>query len=470
MYANVYQEKYCYDQKEYSYQEIENRLKSICTLNKANSWVYPDLTTEPVSRIAKIIRCVKSPLTWLANRFCLVRAATFPFTWLVNRVYKWNGIDIEKSKLFLSEIKRATRVSFDSPRAALADQAIHKFNSLFPKHQLNHKIQMPLLDTDNKEYSLNLYQNKLPEDAKYLGANQVVINENQKMSRTLYHLLFIYFALKNGNNKKTYPILKCSKGMDEECLSLLEIQEKENTQTINRYHPEMLNFFKERNLTLDQLTWKDVKALVDDLCKEFETIKETALSKKSARQNLFYHFYRFCFHGAKFKEVTLRALALEWESPSGTEILYRGAQISAEDVNEGENQAHSLSFSSSLFAGLVFEGTPGGTCSYVYYTNLANKQLYALRVLPSKLEKYFFYPILFKSYGLLPLIAKGEFSHPRLRVFTTEKTARINGSQGRIEQLKKLANFTPTEKINDPVSYRKKVIKMFQNNIVLLGA
>lgn len=351
-------------------------------------------------------------------------------------------------------------------------------DKVLPGDSINKFNQTPLLDTKDKEYDINLFQSKLAEDAKYLGANQVAFDENHRIPRTLYHLFFIYFALKNGNDKKKYPILKAACLMEDERLSLNEKQEIGYTETVNQLHSDIQNFLNEKQLRLDQLTWKDVKFFVDDICKEFEPIHEKLLKdfeeEEAPRQKLFYHFYRFCFnttdHGAKFKAITLRALALEWESPSNTEILYRAAQISAEDINRGENCAHSLSFSSSLFAGLVFEGTPGGTCSLSYYNDLADRQLYALQLSSSKLEKYFFYPTLFKSYDLLPLTARGEFSHPRLRVFTTEKTTGINGVQGKNEQAKKLATFTPSLKVNDPVSYRKKITKMFKKNIYLLGS
>jgi hypothetical protein len=471
------QSKYCYNKKKYSYQEIQDRLKTISDIDKAKSWVYPDLTTQSVSRIARIIRAAKFPLTWLADRFYVFRKAIIPLNWFVNRIYQWNGIDIEKSKLFLAEIKKCARTNFDSPIAIQADKAINQFNRLFPKHQVTHEIQLPLLDTSDKEYNLNLFECRLPDDAKYLGANQVVINQNNRMPRTLYHLFFIYFALKNGNDKEKYQILEFSNFINKDRTLLREEEQQRYEQTVNRLHPEILNFFKEKDLTLDQLTWGDVKVLVDDICKEFgATIYESRDrdSSSDSRQNLFYNFYRFCFsiedHGAKFKKLALRALALEWESSFGTEILYRGAKISADDISNGENCVHSLSFSSSLFSGLVFEGSTNGTCPYVYYNYSDGKQLYVLKLSSSKLEKYFFYPKIFKSYDLLPLTAKGEFSHPRLKVFTTEKTTKIGGAQSEVKRVKKFANFTPSLKIKDPETYRKKVTKLFQKNIYLLGA
>lgn len=480
MYVN--QKQYCYNHHQrYSYKEIEDRLKAISNIDKANSWIYPDLTTKPISSVAKVIRCIKSPLVWLADPLSVFRAIKFPLDWITKQIYKWNGIEIEKSKLFLAEIKKCARANFDSYINILADQAISQFNHQFPKHQLRHHIQMPLLDSEDKEYELKLFQSDLSTDAKYMGANQVIINDNCMIPRTLYHLLFIYFALKNGNNDKIYPILKTYIEIGTLVEDKLrERAEKDHEDTVNKLHAEILNLFKERDLVTDQLTWKNVKALVENVCQELETIHETVGShknpnytKKKQVRELFYHFYCFCFnvqdHGTKFKEITLRAVALEWGSPSNTEILYRGAQISTDDISKGETCAHSLSFSSSLFAGLVFEGTPTGTCSYVYYHNLADKQLYALQLSHSKIEKYFYYPTIFKCYGLLPLVAKGEFSHPRLKIFTTEKTTRVTGVQGQHEQAKKTANFTPSLKINELAKYRKKIVKLFQKNIYLLG-
>ncbi len=261
--------------------------------------------------------------------------------------------------------------------------------------------------------------------------------------------------------------------MQGEKLSLGDRQ-NEYEQTVNLLNSEILDLFKEKDL--DQLTWENVQILVDHICSEFKTMHKNYKSifkEEHQKENLCYHFYRFCYdredNRANFKEITLRALALEWGAEEDTEILYRGAQISADDIIRDKGWVHSLSFSPSLFAGLVFEGTPSGTCSYVYYNALANKQLYALRLPRSKLEKYFFYPILFKSCSLLPLIARGEFSHPRLRVFMTEGTKNICGAQNRVDEVKRLAVFIPTTKINGPAIYREKVVKLFQKNIRLLA-
>ena len=101
-------------QKQYSYEEIQNKLNAVCNLNKNNNWLYPDLTSEPISRVAKVIRYA---------------LAISSFTYLVHRFYEWNGIDVEKSKLFLSEIKKSSR--FNPPIATLAEQAISNFNQVF---------------------------------------------------------------------------------------------------------------------------------------------------------------------------------------------------------------------------------------------------------------------------------------------------------------------------------------------------
>ena len=340
---------------------------------------------------------------------------------------------------------------------------------------MTHQIQLPLLDTEDREYKLSLFHEDLADDTLYLGANQVEIKEhNIVLPRTLYHLFFLYFALKSGNDKEKYSLLNYAISMDEDLPSLKEHSQERYAQTRNQLHSEIQEFLKEKQLS--QLTWKDVKILVEDICNEFETIEQkgSALTQER-RSNLWYHFYRFCFYGsqegpAKFKEMTLRAIALEWGSPCGTEILYRAAQISADDIFKGNKEPHSLSFSPSFFSGLAFEGNPSGTCSYVYYKNLCDKQLYALQLPASKVNKYFFYPALFKSHALLPLVAKGEFSHPRLKIFLADESMKVSGAQGRDEQVKKLAAFVPTAKVQDPATYRNRLIKIFQNSIHLLGS
>ncbi len=169
----ISEQQYKYGTVKYSYQEIEDRLNAICNIDKENSWVHPDLTTKPVSNVAKRIRGIKFPFNWLANRFYIFRAVTSPLNWLIKRVYKWNGIEIEKSKLFLEEIKKCARTNFHSRIALLANDAISKFNLQFPKHQLTQDIQIPLLDTKDQEYNLKLFQSDLSSNAKYKGANRL---------------------------------------------------------------------------------------------------------------------------------------------------------------------------------------------------------------------------------------------------------------------------------------------------------
>lgn len=338
-------------------------------------------------------------------------------------------------------------------------------------------IIYPLLETGNNHFEPRLFQQDIKSDAFYLGANRETVTINEQtvhLPRTLYHLFFLYFALKSGNDNKKYPSLEFFVPMHQlqEISSISSIDEKDYTETIDRFHSQLASFFKERNLT--NLTWKDAKALLSEICTEFGSIYKELKDNLSEKceQHLWYHFYRFCFFGipegpAKLEEVLLRALSLEWCSPADTEVLYRASILSSDQIVKDNQVPHSLSFGSSLFSGLIFEGTPTGTCPLVYYRNLVN-QLYALVLSQSKVKKYFFYPPLFKSKGLLPLFARGEFSHPRLKIFSTEEQ-RISGVQGRWEEAKELAVFAPTEKIPHLKAYQEKMIRIFQKSICILG-
>jgi hypothetical protein len=79
------------EQGKYSYGEIRYELKEICQLNKNNQSV---------------------------------------------------DFDVEYSKLFLTEVKKCSRLNASISK--LAEQAIINFNQLFPNHQVLHQIQFPL--------------------------------------------------------------------------------------------------------------------------------------------------------------------------------------------------------------------------------------------------------------------------------------------------------------------------------------
>ncbi|MBA2369438.1 MAG: hypothetical protein H0V82_10510 [Candidatus Protochlamydia sp.] len=390
----------------------------------------------------------------------------------LNESNKTIDLGLEYSKLFLIEVKKKSRLNLSISK--LAEQAIGNFNRLFPEHQVEHQIYFPLLDTIENEYNLKFFQENLTNDALYLGANRVEIKEyNIFIPLTLYHLFFVYIALKNGNNKEKLPLLIDWIKMDDELSTLSQEDQINYSHTTDKMHLAISNFIAEKNLTIP-LTWNDVKIIVHAICDELDIIDKNKLTlPNKSRKNLAYHFYRFCFYKngntTQFRELFLRALALEWGAPFDAVILYRAAELSADDIIKSEKEVHSLSFSPSFLAGIVFEGTPSGTCSYSYYNDLASKQLYALQLPPSKIEKYFFYPSLFKSHPLLPLVAKGEFSHPRMKFFIINDLEKISGVQGRIEQAKQLAAFVPTPKIQTISQYREKVIKVFQNHIDLIG-
>ena len=318
---------------------------------------------------------------------------------------------------------------------------------------------------------------ELSDDFVYLGANQEKISCPDgtliSIPRTLHHLLFIYFALKSKNDKSIYRMLEFPIQMNKK-VSTSQIVHEKDVEHLNdstqRFHLEAYQFLLDTHYSAST-TWGDLKVLITDLCNKFQTI----LNKKEEfsfeqREYLFFHFYRFCFQDnpTKFSNTVLKALAVEWSAPAETEILYRASNLSRDDIIREDGTQHSLSFSVSLFSGIVFEGTSAGTCTFSYYNDFHESDLYALKLSVSQLSKYFFYPTVFKTYGLLPLIAKGEFSHPRLKIFANAEEQKIGGVQAYSETARDLTSFEATEKIPDQSTYRKRIVKIYKKCLSIL--
>lgn len=335
------------------------------------------------------------------------------------------------------------------------------------------KQQSNLLDS-----SLNITESPLEllDHSVYLGANAEKITSPKGdvvlLPRTLYHLLFIYSALKNKSDELVYPMLRVPFPMDWD-ISMSELPSLHGSlgESTKIFHSEALRFLGEKNYS-SSTTWLDLKKLVTELCHEFKSILD---SDKTVGSNhdmtLWYNFYAFCFKKTpeEFGDTVLKALALEWSMPDGTEILYRSSQLSQDNVVREDGSSHSLSFSTSLFSGLVFEGRSNGTCTMSYYKYYGNRELYALRVTPSQLRKYFFYPSVFRENGLIPLFAVGEFSHPRLKIFASTKKKEIHGVQHHSDTAHRLTSFNPTDKIPNPQTYQEKVRKIYKKNLCVLA-
>ena len=477
---SVYLNKYCFQGKSYTSQEIQDQLALINGLD-------PTTSSAVLSAIIGVIS--KNRIDSIQNR-ALPTSSLLSRAQVINDDYQYNEADIEQSKLFLFKIKECARLNFDVALESVTNKVINSFNFLFKKHQLLPRIYFPLLDTEHEEYPINLFQSQLTEDAKYLGANLVEISTDCQMPRTLYHFFYIYFALKRGNNPTQDFILTAPVRVNEPEYLMLDWCEENYVATVEQLHADILEFLREEDLIAANLRWKEVKDIVNKICEDF---KDIYLIKPYLKHNLWSYFFKLCFNEgvefSRFKTTLLQAIALEWGAPASTEILYRAARL-AEDhpIHQKYGNSRSLSFGSSLLSGLVFEGEICGTCPYVYYTwssynsskneqLISNSlkdstQLYALKLQPQEVQSYFLCPTIFKNRPLLPLFAGNEFSHPRLRFFLDETGNPVKGissSPANQNAILRYGQFFPTAEINDKASYCKKISEIFQKNIVLLG-
>jgi hypothetical protein len=169
------------------------------------------------------------------------------------------------------------------------------------------------------------------------------------------------------------------------------------------------------------------------------------------------------FANANFKSCLLGALALEWSAPAEAEIVYRSSMLEYDDFyQEGEPQ--SLSFSRSLLSGMFFDFS---ACTLHYY-GFQGRTLFAMQLSPAALKRYFFMPAEMKNYKLISLVAKGEFSHPRLRILKSEAD-RIRGVCDEYEEAKKLTCFDFNAKIHDQAAFEKKIRRKWQKGLVILA-
>lgn len=349
------------------------------------------------------------------------------------------------------------------------------------------QIRYPLLETSNEKFDLKSFTKRPQDDDNYAGGNRVDIlnseGETISLPRTLYHILFIYFCFDSNLDHNQFPIianpfsLRSNETLnpnywyygDREPNIFKGAQHYNNIKlpeiSQQNLNEKILKFFKDKGV--NKLTWNVTKNLIDELINQFELIyKQKDDNHKTS--SLWYHFYTFCFNnpnkGETFKTLVTQAVAAEWTATANSEIFYRASHLIKDNTVTSKNGSHSLSFSSSLFSGIIFEGGPSGTCPYTYYN--PNNQLYALEVPFSKVSKYFFVPP-FKGYDLLPLNANGEFSHPRLKFFGKSNT-HVSGIQAG-DCTNQVAQFFPTDRIPDQKSYEAKVVKLFQKSIRLLA-
>lgn len=308
----------------------------------------------------------------------------------------------------------------------------------------------------------------------YKGCNAEELESGHKIPRTLYHLFFIYFSLKERAAKKEsfdYALIDFPKGsyrmdslQDLTCNDSYKIL-YETVRAI--FHKEIVSLYNDNSIGLNP-TWEKVVNLINIVWDSFPDFNE--LPNDSSR-NFSYTFYRFIYRKQtreRAKNIILKCIATEWVMPREKTLFYRSGTLSREHIiNSANGNQHSLSFGSSPLSGAVFEGGSVGTCPLVYQLEHEQRDLYALSLSLRKVTRYFFNPQILK--GLYPLLAIGEFSHQRLNVFPTAHSS-IEAVQGRTKEAKELIVFDLEKKptIKSLEDYSAKVRKIFSKHIIVL--
>lgn len=325
----------------------------------------------------------------------------------------------------------------------------------------------------NPSNHVNIDSNKTKESLTFQGCNAEKIEDQGKtffLPRTLYNLFFIYFSMKRveGNN---YAILD-SYAIDadnyadgctnEEC-------QKEEEDLLNSGHKELgediLNFFNEKKIDLENCTWKETSEIILEIWDELGKIN-TSSAKRGAR-SLRDYFFRYIY--PKGKNLIIDSISKEWSLPFDTVIVYRCAKLKNENLKHKNDELHSFSFGTSLISGIVYEGGVNGTCPLSYGLNWGVNDLYGLHLSAKKLQRYFFYPQLCN--GIFPLVSNGEFSHPRLKVFLESDKSIIEGVNDKQEIAKKRAVLRPGDilKIKNFNDYLEKVKKIYTDKLIIFS-
>jgi hypothetical protein len=184
------------------------------------------------------------------------------------------------------------------------------------------------------------------------------------------------------------------------------------------------------------LTWDSVSKIVGKIWQNFENVyrqyKQLESDDESLEMQFAANFFIFIYnHEDKAKAfcIILNALAIEWITSADITILYRSGKLKYDNVKKvqnGRETCHSLSFGTSVLHGVIFEiADTDGTNPLSNHLSFPS-DLYCLQLSQNKLNRYFFFPKGLKQ-GLAPLAAKGELSHPRLKVFLQTGDERISG-------------------------------------------
>lgn len=331
---------------------------------------------------------------------------------------------------------------------------------------------------------------ELSGDLTYQGCNSEEIrceNEKFELPRTLYHLFFIYFSLNSFFNNQNKCLIISSLwaitlGHEEDLNNPLDERFLEDFRSLEiLFHKDICAYMKSLGIANPKnCTWTELNQIVDSLWKDFESFynkkKYKFLNTETRIEQLYYQFGRFIYFPPirkKSRQLILNALAEEWSLPRDIFLFYRCGNLKNDHFQKIENEKiekHSLSFNNGLLSGIVFEGTPSGTCPLSYQLYYADVSLYGLKLSKRKLEKYFFYPEKIKS-GLIPLLAKGEFCHPRLKVLIESENEIISGSQAQYDDIRMLGTIRPNDnsKIESADQYLRKIRNIFNNHIVLLS-
>lgn len=315
-------------------------------------------------------------------------------------------------------------------------------------------------------------------DALFQGCNAEVVDlpdhQSFKLPRTLYHLFFIHLSLLERHNlKETYDYLLIEQGIllsspaDFPLYRNFKSYTEMYMQTKKVFHRDISLYFKKSGIDPAQLKWREVVQLIEQMMAAFP---DYYTYPKGRQIDFIYTFYRFMFrqdNRKQFEKVLLKCISLEWQKASHFQIFYRSAMLHKDNLTRDNGDSQSLSFGCSPLSGALFEGGFTGTCPMVYQLNHLGRDLYALILPPKKIERYFFNPPILS--GLYALVAVGEFSHQRLRMFPSD-LKEIAGVQSQIEEAKALVLFDlkKNPKIETSEAYHSKIRKMFSKHLQVI--
>lgn len=127
----------------------------------------------------------------------------------------------------------------------------------------------------------------------------------------------------------------------------------------------------------------------------------------------------------KHEEIITNSIQLECsEAAKNSLILYRGSNFPNDDILNAEQEAYSLSYGVSLFAGAIYDG---GATAFYYMRDAKCEASATVIPLKDLNQAPFYCPI---EHPLIQLYSEGEWFHARSKVWDLDPDARVRGIFG----------------------------------------